>query len=80
MNFVEAVEILRDLSEFRIETLRVRPRVVFYDAEKQGYTLWVNEDSLKTDYFGFLKRIVETRQLRIRKHKGYLIIHSSQCF
>jgi len=76
MNFVEAVETLRDLSEFRLKTLRARPRIVFYDAEKQGYTLWVNEDSLKTDYLGFLKEIVATRQLRIRKHEGYLIIHS----
>jgi len=76
MNFVEAMELLRALVKFYPKTSRIAPKTVLYDAEKEGYTVWVNEDSLKSDYLRFMKEIVETRQLRIRKQEGYVVIQS----
>ena len=76
MNFVEAMEILRALSTFLPKSLRVRANFIFYDAEKEGYMVWVKEDSVKSDYLSFMKEIVETRHLRIRNLEGYLVIHS----
>ncbi len=76
MNFVEAMELLRALSTFLPKSLRVRPNFIFYNAEKEGYMVWVKEDSVKSDYLSFMKEIVETRHLRIRNFEGYLVIHS----
>jgi hypothetical protein len=76
MNFVEAMELLRALSAFSPKSLRVRPKFTFYDAEKEGYVVCVKEDSVLSDYFSYLKEIVKTRDLRIRKQEGYLFIHS----
>jgi hypothetical protein len=74
MNFVEAMELLQALVKFCPETSRIGPKTVLYDAEKKGYMVWVNEDSLKSDYLRFMKEIVETRQLITRKQKGYMVI------
>ena len=76
MNFVEAMELLRALSTILPKSLRVHPKFIFYNAEKEGYMVCVKEDSVKSDYFSFMKEIVETRHLRIRKLEGYLVIHS----
>ena len=76
MNFVEAMEIHRALSAFLPKSLRVRPKFIFYNAEKEGYMVWVREDSVGSDYLSFMKEIVETRHLRIRKQEGYLVMHS----
>ena len=76
MNFVEDMELLRALSRFYPKTSRIRPKMVVYNAEKDGYMLWVDEDSVKSNYLRFMKEIVETRHLRIMKHEGYLVIHS----
>ena len=76
MNFVESMELLQALVNFCPETLRIAPKTVLYDAEKEGYMVWVNEDSLKSDYLRFMKEIVETRQLRIREQEGYAVIQS----
>ena len=76
MNFVESMELLQALVNFCPKTSRIAPKTVLYDAEKEGYTVWVNEDSMKSDYLRFMKEIVETRQLRTRKQKGYMVIQS----
>jgi rRNA maturation protein Rpf1 len=76
MNFVEAMELLRALSKFFPLTSRIHPRMVFYDAQKEGYMIWINEDSVKPNYLHFINEIVETRHLIIRKHEGYLVIRS----
>jgi len=76
MNFVDALELIRALVKFCPKTSRIAPKTVLYDAEKEGYMVWVNEDSLKSDYLRFMKEIVETRQLRIRKQEGYMVIQS----
>jgi hypothetical protein len=76
MNFVEAMELLRALSKFFRKNLRICPKLVFYDSEKEGYTIFVKEDSVKPDYLIYMKEIVETRQLRIKNQEGYLAISS----
>ena len=76
MNFIEAMELLRTLSTFSPKALRVRPKLIFYDAEKEGYVVCVKEDSVKSDYLSFMTEIADTRDLRIRKQEGYLVIHS----
>ena len=77
MNFVEAMELLRALSKLYPKISLIAPKTVLYDAEKEGYMIWVNEDSVKPDYFCFMKEIVETRHLSIGKHEGYLVMRSS---
>ena len=76
MNFVEAMELLRALSTFSPKSSRLRPKFTFYDAEKEGYVVYVKEDSALSDYVSHVKEIVKTRALRIRKQEGYLVIHS----
>ena len=76
MNFVEAMELLRALVNFCPKTSRIAPKTVLYDAEKEGYMVWVNEDSLKSDYLRFMREIVETRHLRTRNQEGYVVIQS----
>ena len=76
MNFVEAMDLLRALSEFPPESSRVRPKFILYNAENEGYMVCVKEDSVKSDYLSFMNEIVETRHLGIRKQEGYLVMHS----
>ena len=77
MNFVETMELLRAMSKFYPETSRIPLKTVCYNPEHEGYMVWVNQDLVKPDYIRFLKEIVETRQLRMAKDKGYLVIQSS---
>ncbi len=76
MNFVEAMELLRALSKSYPKTALNRPRLVFFDAEKEGYMIYLTENSVKPDNLIHLKEIVETRHLSIRKNNGYLVIRS----
>jgi hypothetical protein len=76
MNFLGALE-LRTLTKCYPKTSRTAPRMALYDAENEGYTIWVNKDSLKTDFLCFMKEIVEARHLRIKKNERYLVIQSS---
>ena len=76
MNLVEAMELHRALSTFLPKSARVRPKFIFYNAEEEGYMVWVKEDSVKSDYLSFMKGIVETRHLRIKKQEGYLVMQS----
>ena len=76
MNFVEAMELLRALSAFLPKSLRVRPKFTFYDAEKEGYVVYVKEDAVLSDYVSYVNEIVKARDLRIRKQEGFLVIHS----
>ncbi len=76
MNFIEAMELLRTLSKFYPKTVLNRPKLVFFDAEKEGYMIYLNENSVKADYLIHLKEIVETRHLDMMKNNGYLVIHS----
>jgi hypothetical protein len=77
MNFLGALELLQALGKFYPKTSRTAPKMALYDAEKDGYTVWVNENSVKPDYLCFMNDTVKTRQLRIRKHEAYLVIQSS---
>ena len=70
------MELLRALVNFCPKTSRIAPKTVLYDAEKEGYMVWVNEDSLKSDYLRFMREIVETRHLRARNQEGYVVIQS----
>jgi hypothetical protein len=80
MNFDEAIELLRALSNFHLKsacaTSWTRPRIVPHDTTKEGYGLVV-KDALEPGYLSFLEKIVETRHYRIKKQSGYLFIHSS---
>ncbi len=76
MNFIEAMELLRALSKFYPKTALYRPKLVFFDAEKEGYMIYLNENSVKPDYLIHLREIVETRHLDVMKNNGYLVIHS----
>lgn len=75
MNFVEAMELLRTL-KFYSKTALNYPKLVFFDAEKEGYMIYLNEDSVQSDNLSRLKEIVETRNLCVRKNNGYLVIRS----
>ncbi len=80
MDFGEAIDLLRTLSNVRLKSARanswVRPRIVS-DAKKQGYFLVFKEDSLESAYRRFLEEIVANHQYTIKKHDGYLFIYSS---
>jgi hypothetical protein len=65
------------LSKFYPQTSLISPKMVFYNAEHEGYMIMVNEGLVKPNYQRFLTEIVETRHLRMRKDEGYLVIHSS---
>lgn len=75
MNFVEAMELLRTL-KFYSKTALNYPKLVFFDAEKEGYMIYLDEDSVRSDNLSRLKEIVETRNLCVRKNNGYLVIRS----
>ncbi len=76
MNFVEAMELLRALSGIYPKTALNCPRLVFFDAEKEGYMIYLNENSVEPDNLIQLEEIVETRHLSIRKNNRYLVIRS----
>jgi hypothetical protein len=76
LNFVEAVEFLRTISAFRQEYQGELPKLQVYNAESEGYVIWVKTNSVNAEFRSFLRQVVRTRGLRIRKRDEYLVIHS----
>jgi len=50
MNFLEAMEILRTLSRFRSGNSNERPKLVILNAERESYTIWVNQKKVKMEH------------------------------
>jgi hypothetical protein len=76
LNFVEAVEFLRAVSAFRKKYSGELPKLQVYNAENEGYVIWVKTSSINPEFHNFLRQVVETRGLGIREHEGYLVVRS----
>ncbi len=76
MDFVEAVEFLKTVTASRTECSGEQPKLQLYDAEKEGYVIWIKTSSLNMESLNLLKQIVETRGLQLNKSKGFLLISS----
>jgi len=77
MDFFEAMEMLRILSGILSKKTEERPKLVVYDAQKEGYTLWVRQNVVEPNYLSLLKEIIETRCLTIGKYGKYFVIRSA---
>jgi hypothetical protein len=76
LNFVEAVECLRTVSAFQTECAGELPKLQVYNAENEGYVIWIKNSLISEEFRNFLMQVVETRRLGIKKTEGYLIIYS----
>ena len=75
MNLDEAIDLLDDISDFNFEASE-KPNISVYDNQKDGFVLCVKANLVGEEYYEYLKRIIRLRNLRMRKSKGYLMIHS----
>jgi hypothetical protein len=76
MDFVEAVEFLKTVTAFRTEYSGELPKLQLYDAEKEGYVIWIRASSLNVEFLNLLKKVVEARGLQLRRSQGFLLISS----
>ena len=64
------------VTAFRREALEKTPKFCIYDTQKEGYVLYIKASSVNTKYLDFLKNLVSSLKLGIRKTEDYLIIYS----
>jgi hypothetical protein len=76
MDIFEAVKLLGVVSDFSFKDAGEVPRFSIFDGEKEGFVVCVKANLVGEEYYEYLKRIIRLRNLRMRKSKGYLMIHS----
>ena len=75
MNFVEAVEFMRTVSGHRHDFGEL-PKLQLYNAEKEGYVVWIKTKFINKEFLGFLTHIAETRRLNLRRFEDFLTVSS----
>jgi hypothetical protein len=75
LNFDEAIELLRVVTDFQFKPSAIKPDFTIYDNQSEGYVLCVKADLVSEEYRNFLEKIVESRKLGIRESNGYLRIY-----
>ena len=76
VNFVEAFEFIRAVKAFRSKYSEVLPALQLYDAEKEGYCVYIKIGSFHGNFLDYLKMVVKTRGLQLRRGKAFLIVSS----
>jgi hypothetical protein len=77
MNLDEAVELLRVVSAIPVKDAAKHPEIRIFHNIGEGYTLNIKAHSVNAEYRNHLNEIVESRNLRIRESKRFLIIYSN---
>ena len=75
MNFVEAVEFMRTVTGHRHDFGEL-PKLQLYNAEKEGYVVWIKTELINKEFLGFLAHIAETCRLRLRRFEDFLTVSS----
>ena len=74
LNLNEVIELLDSVSDFNFGNFKKKPSFSIYDNEKDGFVLCIKTNLVNEKYRNFLQGIVESRNLRMRELRGYLII------
>ena len=70
------MELQNAVTTFRLEPQEEKPKLCIYDTQKEGYILYIKANSVSAKCLLFLKKLVNSRKLRIRESEKYLIIYS----
>ena len=74
MNLSEAVKLLDAISDFDFKSSE-KPNFSVYDRQTEGVVLCVKANLVTEEYLRYLKKIIESYKLGIRKSEEYLIIY-----
>ena len=77
INFVEMIDLFRELSAFQAKGLGETPKVYIYDNQNAGYTLWTKANADDNRYARFVTDLAEKHGLRVKEYENYLIICST---
>ncbi len=73
MNFVEALEFMQAVNKFCFKARAAKgvakniPKMLLYDSEKGGYSIWIKMEFASKEFLRFLKEIVTTRELMLAR-------------
>jgi hypothetical protein len=75
LNLADVMELQSAAVLFHGETPKEAPKFSIVDSQKEGYVLYIKASSVSPEYLNFLKNLVTSRKLGIKKSEGYIIIY-----